>query len=56
MPINRVDPSAAQISAAEFRAGGDGVRWPMLFFALWALIHLQGASPAEALEAVAGTT
>jgi asparagine synthase (glutamine-hydrolysing) len=50
--LGRLRPDAA----AEFRAGGDGVRWPMLFFALWALIHLQGASPAEALEAVAGTT
>jgi asparagine synthase (glutamine-hydrolysing) len=41
-------------AAAEFRAGGAGVRWPLLFFAVWSLIHLEGASRAEALEAVAG--
>jgi len=41
-------------AAAEFRAGGDGVRWPLLFFAVWSLIHLEGASRSEALEAVAG--
>ena len=41
-------------AAAEFRAGGDGVRWPLLFFAVWSLIHLEGASRAEALAAVAG--
>lgn len=47
--LRRLRPEAA----AEFRAGGEGVRWPLLFFALWSLIHMQGASPAEALEAVA---
>ena len=31
-----------------------GERWPLLFFALWALIHLEGAGPSEALAAVAG--
>ncbi len=41
-------------AAAEFRAGGDGVRWPLLFFAVWSLIHLEGASRSEALQAVAG--
>jgi asparagine synthase (glutamine-hydrolysing) len=41
-------------AAAEFRAGGDGVRWPLLFFAVWSLIHLEGASRSEALAAVAG--
>ena len=39
---------------AEFRAGADGVRWPLLFFAVWSLIHLEGASRSEALAAVAG--
>jgi asparagine synthase (glutamine-hydrolysing) len=29
-------------------------QWPMLFFAVWALIHLEGASPREALTAIAG--
>ena len=47
---HRLRPDAA----AEFRAGGEGVRWPLLFFAVWSLIHLEGASRAEALAAVAG--
>ena len=32
----------------------DGRRWPLLFFAIWALIHLEGAQPTEALAAVVG--
>jgi asparagine synthase (glutamine-hydrolysing) len=48
--LRRIRPEAA----AEFRAGGDGVRWPLLFFAVWALIHLEGASRSEALSAVVG--
>lgn len=32
-----------------------GRRWPILFFALWSLIHVDGASPSEALETLAGT-
>ncbi len=31
-----------------------GRRWPLLFFAVWALIHLEGADPDDALAAVAG--
>lgn len=27
-------------------------RWPLLFFAVWALIHLEGAEPAEAMGVV----
>jgi asparagine synthase (glutamine-hydrolysing) len=42
----------AQVLAA-FAEGGQG-RWPLLFFAVWSLIHLEGAAPADALEAVAG--
>ena len=34
-------------------AAGRG--WPLLFFALWALIHLQGAEPQAALAEVTGT-
>jgi asparagine synthase (glutamine-hydrolysing) len=49
--LRRTRPEAA----AEFRAGGEGVRWPLLFFAVWSLIHLEDASPQEALAAVAGT-
>jgi asparagine synthase (glutamine-hydrolysing) len=38
---------------AAFREGSSE-RWPLLFFALWSLIHLEGATPAEGLERVAG--
>jgi asparagine synthase (glutamine-hydrolysing) len=37
-----------------FASEAAGRRWPLLFFAVWSLIHLEGARPAEALEAVAG--
>ncbi len=40
--------------ADRFRAGGEGVRWPLLFFAVWSRIHLEGASPAEALATILG--
>jgi asparagine synthase (glutamine-hydrolysing) len=46
--VRRVKPHAAEA----FRAGNQ--RWPLLFFAVWALIHLEGAAPAEALAAVGG--
>jgi asparagine synthase (glutamine-hydrolysing) len=36
------------------RMGQDGRRWPLLFFAVWSLIHLEGAQPIEALAAVVG--
>ena len=39
--------------AAVFATPG-AARWPLLFFAVWSLIHLEGASPNEALAAVAG--
>lgn len=48
--VRQVKPDAAEA----FKAGGNSVRWPLLFFALWSRIHLEGASPAEALESVAG--
>jgi asparagine synthase (glutamine-hydrolysing) len=48
--VRQVKPDAA----AAFRAGEGGVRWPLLFFAVWARIHLEGASPADALASVAG--
>jgi len=38
---------------ATFAAGG-AERWPLLFFALWSLIHLDAAAPQDALEAVVG--
>jgi asparagine synthase (glutamine-hydrolysing) len=46
--VREVRPDAAE----RFRAGGE--RWPLLFFAVWALIHLEGASPDEALRQVGG--
>ena len=49
--LRRVKPDAA----AAFKVGDAGVRWPLLFFALWSRIHLEGASPAEALASVVGT-
>jgi asparagine synthase (glutamine-hydrolysing) len=39
--------------AARMRTPGAG-RWPLLFFAVWALIHLEGAAPSDALAAVVG--
>jgi asparagine synthase (glutamine-hydrolysing) len=48
--VRRARPDAA----AAFTAGQPGVRWPLLFFALWARIHLEGASPDEALTSVVG--
>jgi asparagine synthase (glutamine-hydrolysing) len=49
--IRRVKPDAAAV----FTSAGEGVRWPLLFFAIWSRIHLEGAGPAEALESVVGT-
>jgi asparagine synthase (glutamine-hydrolysing) len=40
--------------AAAFAPGPSGQRWPLLFFAVWSLIHLEGASPKDALFAVVG--
>ncbi len=36
------------------RPGQEHNRWPLMFYALWWTIHVGGASPAEAMEAVAG--
>lgn len=43
--------SPDQIRAA-FEGPAGGQRWPLLFFGVWSLIHLEGASPADALAAV----
>ena len=48
--IRRIRPEAA----AAFTEGGPGVRWPLLFYAVWSRIHAEGASPAEALASVVG--
>jgi asparagine synthase (glutamine-hydrolysing) len=34
--------------------GEDSRRWPLLFFAVWSLVHLERAKPNEALAAVVG--
>ena len=39
--------------AAAFAPGGKGA-WPLLFLAVWSLIHLEGADPTDALEACRG--
>uniref|UniRef100_UPI00374DED89 asparagine synthetase B family protein n=1 Tax=Phenylobacterium sp. TaxID=1871053 RepID=UPI00374DED89 len=48
--IRRIRPEAA----AAFTQGGPGVRWPLLFYAVWSRIHAEGASPAEALASMVG--
>jgi asparagine synthase (glutamine-hydrolysing) len=59
-----IAPRAADIRAglgkveAVRRLGGaptaEGTLWPWLFFGLWALIHLEGAAPQDALAEIAG--
>lgn len=42
--------------AAIFAPGGKAkLRWPLLFFALWSLIHVEQAQPADALAALLGS-
>jgi asparagine synthase (glutamine-hydrolysing) len=48
--VRRIQPDAAAV----IRDGDGARRWPLLFFALWALIHLEGASPADALQSLLG--
>lgn len=50
--IRRVQPDAPEI----MRQGGGAQRWPLLFFALWARIHLEGASPDDALVSLLGAS
>jgi asparagine synthase (glutamine-hydrolysing) len=47
--VRRIRPQAAAVFAQ-----GPSPRWPLLFFGAWALIHLEGASREEALEAIVG--
>jgi len=50
--VRRVrDPQAV---ARVFASEAAHRRWPLLFFAVWSLIHLEGASPQAALEEVVG--
>jgi len=48
--VRRIRPQAP----AAFAAAVPGQRWPLLFFALWSLIHLEGAAPQEALTQIVG--
>lgn len=48
--VRRLVPDAASV----MRDGPAGRRWPLLFFAVWARIHLEGASPPEALQSLLG--
>ena len=43
----------ADEAAARMKAPGPR-QWPLLFFAVWALIHLEGAAPSEALAVILG--
>ena len=43
----------ADEAAARMKTPGPR-QWPLLFFAVWALIHLEGAAPGEALATVLG--
>jgi asparagine synthase (glutamine-hydrolysing) len=50
--VRRVrDPAA---TARAFASDEAGQRWPLLFYAVWSLIHLEGASPGDALAQVTG--
>jgi asparagine synthase (glutamine-hydrolysing) len=40
---------------AAFETPGSPARWPLLFFAVWRLIHFQDAAPVDALAAVVGS-
>jgi asparagine synthase (glutamine-hydrolysing) len=44
-----------EAAARAFTDDMAGQRWPLLFYAVWSLIHLEGAAPDEALTAVVGT-
>lgn len=59
-----IAPRAADVRAglarieAVRKLGGappEGTLWPWLFFGVWALIHLEGAEPQDALAAIART-
>jgi len=53
--VEAVRRAVGDSAAARMREGGPGQRWPLLFFALWSRIHLEGAAPADALASLVGT-
>ncbi|HMP61988.1 MAG TPA: asparagine synthase (glutamine-hydrolyzing) [Phenylobacterium sp.] len=44
-----------EAARAAFLEPAGAPRWPLLFLAVWSLIHVDGAAPGEALHLVAGT-
>lgn len=44
-----------EAARAAFLEPAGAPRWPLLFLAVWSLIHVDGAAPGEALDLVAGT-
>jgi asparagine synthase (glutamine-hydrolysing) len=53
--LGRVEAVRRLVPDAARRMSADGGRWPLLFFAVWALIHLEGAQPDDALAALLRT-
>ena len=50
------DVLGGETAAQRMRSGPPGSKWPLLFFAVWSLIHLDGAMPGEALKTLLGET
>lgn len=48
--VRRLVPDAADV----IRGADGGRRWSLLFFAVWARIHLENASPSDALQSLIG--
>jgi asparagine synthase (glutamine-hydrolysing) len=46
------EPDAVRAAFAD--GGCEASRWPLLFFGLWSLIHLEGAAPDDAMAALLG--
>ncbi len=52
--VEAVRRVVGETAAARMQNGASAQRWPLLFFALWALIHLEGAEPDAALATLIG--
>jgi asparagine synthase (glutamine-hydrolysing) len=53
--LGKVEAVRRLVPDAAGRMGQAGGRWPLVFFAVWALIHLEGAQPDDALRTLLGT-